>query len=76
LLVLRGRTDGIGAPDLLAVQHGSQRQVLALGVVEGVRQRWWKLEGHGNRIARGVLHLAHLQGMELGRGHGGAINAV
>ena len=65
LVVLHGRADGVGAAHVLAVDHRTQREVLALAVLERVAHVGRHVEGDGDRVARLVLHVRHGQWVEL-----------
>jgi hypothetical protein len=57
-LVLHGRADGVRAAQLLAVNGGAQRQVLALRIRKRLVQMLRHVEAHGHRVPCDGLDLA------------------
>ena len=79
LLVVKARADGIGAPNVLVIDCGAQRQVLAWreGVLVAKKGRHGKREGYGVRrfavqVADGQSVKARSHGRRLARSAGAA----
>ena len=64
LVVVHTGADGVRAAQVLPVNVGAQREVLALGEAEHLAQVGWHVERDDDRLRRVRLDRAHAQGVE------------